>query len=154
MMPGISIRVAGPADVDQLIGLTLSSPETPQWSIAAWRDLLSSSEPQRVVLVAGESGAALGFCVASLAGEDVEMESLAVSPAVRRRGLGRRLCQSLLDWSREHGASRVLLEVRVSNMAARSLYRTLGFQEIGMRRLYYRQPDEDAVVMALERLQA
>jgi ribosomal-protein-alanine N-acetyltransferase len=60
------------------------------------------------------------------------------------------MCEELMRWAKMRGASKVLLEVRVSNHAARALYESLGFHEIAIRKGYYRDPDEDGLVMARE----
>jgi len=73
-----------------------------------------------------------------------------VASAQRRNGLGRDLLRFLLAEARAAGAIRLLLEVRTGNGAARALYRGLGFQEEGLRRRYYRDPVEDAVLMSLQ----
>jgi ribosomal-protein-alanine N-acetyltransferase len=82
-----------------------------------------------------------------MAGEAAEIESLAVRPGARRQGIGRSLCEASMRWAAERGASRALLEVRVSNDAARALYESLGFREVAVRRGYYREPDEDGLTM-------
>jgi len=71
---------------------------------------------------------------------------MAVRPLFRRHGVARRLLQSLL----EEPLNIVFLEVRESNQAARYLYKSMGFQEVSVRRAYYRTPDglpESAIVM-------
>jgi ribosomal-protein-alanine N-acetyltransferase len=113
-----------------------------------WRQvLISAARGKRTVLIAESEGDVIGFAVASIAGDEVEIESVAVAPAARRRGIGCRLCEELLDWARAQGAARVALEVRISNGVARALYGALGFQERGVRRRYYEAPREDAIVM-------
>ncbi len=67
----------------------------------------------------------------------------------RRKGIGKALCQQVMDWSRYAGASELELEVRASSDGALALYRSLGFVEQGRRRDYYRNPTEDAVLMAV-----
>ncbi len=80
-----------------------------------------------------------------LVGEDAHIVTLAVTPNERRRGVGSLLMVSLIERAREHGARNLTLEVRRSNDAAQDLYRRFGFEEVGLRRDYYRT--EDAVVM-------
>jgi ribosomal-protein-alanine N-acetyltransferase len=100
-----------------------------------------------VVLVAEAGEALIGFGVMGQTSGRGEIESLAVSLAWRQHGVGRRLCEELMAWARARGATEASLEVRLSNAAARALYRQLGFRECGMRRGYYRDPVEDALVM-------
>ena len=72
-----------------------------------------------------------------------------VSELARRNGIGKALCQQVMDWSRYAGANELELEVRASSDGALALYRSLGFVEQGRRREYYRNPTEDAVLMAV-----
>lgn len=80
---------------------------------------------------------------------DADLLTLATAPAARRQGLGRLMLAELVEAARQAGCRAVLLEVRHSNTAARSLYLSQGFEPIGLRRRYYRAPVEDAVVMRL-----
>lgn len=80
---------------------------------------------------------------------DADLLTLATAPAARRQGLGRLMLAELVESARRAGCRAVLLEVRHSNTAARSLYLSQGFEPIGLRRRYYRAPVEDAVVMRL-----
>ncbi len=86
-----------------------------------------------------------------LLGQEAHIMTLAVQPEWRRQGLGRWLLLSMLEEARAHAApalTLVTLEVRPSNRAARELYRSLGFEQVGYRRRYY--PDrEDALVLML-----
>ena len=103
---------------------------------------------QRNILIAESAEGLIGFGVVGIAADQAEIESLAVSPAARRQGIGRSLCEALMRWARMRGASRALLEVRMSNHTARALYESLGFCEVAVRRGYYREPDEDGLMMA------
>lgn len=150
MLPaGVVLRAAEPADLERLLAVIESSPGAPRWSPWTWRQILESprNRVQRIVLIAESVNECVGLGVLGLAGDDAEIESLAVSADWRRRGIARRLCADLLSWARERHTKHASLEVRVSNTAARSLYQSLGFREIATRRRYYRDPEEDAIVM-------
>ncbi|WP_158786659.1 ribosomal protein S18-alanine N-acetyltransferase [Granulicella sp. L46] len=144
------IRCASPADLDAILAIEQACAEAPHWTHPLWLAALSGeqgSEPQRASFVAESNGGIVGFAVASRTGELAELESVAVSPSVRRKGIGKALCQQVMDWSR-NGASELELEVRASSDGALALYRSLGFLEQSRRREYYRNPTEDAVLMA------
>lgn len=83
------------------------------------------------------------WCVA----DEAEIASVCVDPAYRRLGGGTKLLQTLLRQARLSGAQNVYLEVRASNQAAQKLYRCAGFECIGVRKRYYTNPSEDAVLM-------
>lgn len=86
------------------------------------------------------------WCVA----DEAEIASVCVDPAYRRLGGGTKLLQTLLRQARLSGAQNVYLEVRASNQAAQKLYRCAGFECIGVRKRYYTNPLEDAVLMRCE----
>lgn len=145
------VRLASSADLEAIFVLEQTCDEAPHWSRAAWVAALSqdpSAVPVRAVFVADNQLGMLGFAVGICAGTFAELESVAVSAAARRQGVGKALCQQIMDWSRQVGAQTVELEVRASSGGAMALYRSLGFQEQGRRPGYYRNPPEDAVLMA------
>ena len=67
--------------------------------------------------------------------------SISVLPAARRKGLARELLLNAEAWSAVHGAARMFLEVAVDNTAARALYASAGYDQVGTRRAYYLRPD-------------
>ena len=75
------------------------------------------------------------------------MMNLAVSPDYRRGGLGELLVDTLIVRLREKGNHCLTLEVRISNAPAISLYVKLGFSQVGLRKNYYRNPREDALIL-------
>ena len=97
--------------------------------------------------VVEQEGEVVGYSLAWLGGGSGHLGNLAVVPGRRRRGSARRLVEELLAHAREQGVETLSLEVRVSNFAAQGLYRTLGFGLAGLRRGYYRDTGEDALIM-------
>jgi ribosomal-protein-alanine N-acetyltransferase len=107
------------------------------------------SEPALAALIGASGAFALfdddGFVlVRALAGE-AEILTLAVRPAARRRGLGRRLVQAAASDAREAGAQSLFLEVAADNAAALALYTDCGFEPVGRRNAYYRRKDARAM---------
>ncbi|MCW2957115.1 MAG: rimI [Thermoleophilia bacterium] len=96
-------------------------------------------EGQRIVGYAG--------LLAPSRSTDAEIQTIAVTPSERRTGLGRALMNVLLDTAAERGAQAVFLEVREDNPAAQNLYRSLGFEELGVRPHYYQPDDVSAIIM-------
>jgi ribosomal-protein-alanine N-acetyltransferase len=96
-------------------------------------------------------GAVVGYGVMSVGAGEAHVLNLAAHPDFQGRGLGRRMLRHLLRLARHREAAKAFLEVRPSNGRAIALYESLGFQEIGRRKGYYRDPDgrEDALVLAL-----
>ena len=97
--------------------------------------------------VAELNGELAGYSMAWLGAGTGHLGNLAVVPGRRRRGVARRLVEDLLDRALETGAATLSLEVRVSNFAAQGLYRAHGFRLAGLRRRYYRDSGEDALIM-------
>jgi [ribosomal protein S18]-alanine N-acetyltransferase len=114
------------------------------WSRRDFRECVAAGIP---FLVAERDGAVGGYGIAHSAADEGEILNLGVAVAERRRGLGRALAERLLVDLGARGVRSVFLEVRESNAAARGLYESLGFKEVGKRSRYYRRPVEDAVVL-------
>ena len=93
-----------------------------------------------------------GMVVAWLFVNEVHIATIATHPDFRRMGIGSRLLSHTLLHALEEGARSSFLEVRESNLAAREMYRKFGYEEEGRRRRYYRDNDEDAILMSLEPL--
>jgi len=83
-------------------------------------------------------------------GEEMEIFNLGVSPSLRRQGLGGRLLGLVLQIGRKMGITYAFLEVRESNTPARNLYAGYGFSQVGVRRKYYPDNGEDALVLRLD----
>ncbi len=90
-----------------------------------------------------------GYLFATLVADDLHINTLAVRPDCRRRGVAKALALALLDRGRAAGAALCSLEVRASNRGAVALYRQLGFAAAGRRPRFYRAPDEDALILNL-----
>jgi [ribosomal protein S18]-alanine N-acetyltransferase len=142
----VFLRRALAADVDALVGLERASSLHP-WNAAQLAAEIARPEPDAVMVMDGRAGPR-AWCAYRIAVGELLILNLAVDPAERRRGLGRRLLQKALRRGAAAGASRALLEVRASNDAARSLYAKSGFVPIGLRKDYYVEPLEDALVLA------
>lgn len=103
-------------------------------------------------LGAGGQGPVLGYGGFWMMAGEAHISTIAVQPSWRRRGIGELLLVAMLDRAIELGAEIATLEVRVSNIAAQNLYHKYGFEQVGLRRRYYRDNDEDALIMSTERL--
>ncbi|HXP85677.1 MAG TPA: GNAT family N-acetyltransferase [Bryobacteraceae bacterium] len=132
----VQIRPAWLDDLEAMAQIQAASPDASQWRI---EDYLAHD-----CLVALTDGRVTGFlAIRTVPPSEHEILNLAVDPAHRRRGIARRLLQEALltrpgDW---------FLDVRESNTAAQSLYKSLGFSPIGRRENYYAEPCEGAIVM-------
>jgi [ribosomal protein S18]-alanine N-acetyltransferase len=138
-------------DVDAVVKIAASLPSAPHWPLAAY---LHALEEPRIALVAERWGELLGFAVASVVGNEAELETIAVAWVEQNRGVARRLFAELAEEVKLAGAATIILEVRESNRPALVLYYSLGFEEIGRRPRYYVDPVEDAVLMEMSLGQA
>jgi [ribosomal protein S18]-alanine N-acetyltransferase len=146
------IRPMVAADLDRVMAIAESLLDAPHWPRAAYLKALDpASIPLRIALVAtGPTAAEVsGFAIASFLPPQAELESIVVSAASQRQGLGRRVFSALADELKRAGANELVLEVRVSNTTALAFYGSSGFVETGRRRRYYADPVEDAVLMSL-----
>lgn len=117
------------------------------WSTSQWQAELADPARPVLGLLQGEQLWALASGWLIL--DELHITAVAVDPRRRRRGLGRRVLEGLLEEGRQRGAERATLEVASGNDAARGLYRALGFREAGIRRGYYRN-GEDALIEWLD----
>jgi [ribosomal protein S18]-alanine N-acetyltransferase len=141
----MTIRLATAEDIPVLLTIERESLSASHWSAEKYQQIFSHSSPSRIALVKSEVGKIQGFLVARTLGDEWELENIAVSLPARRQGIGTLLLQELLNRAKREKASKILLEVRQSNLEARSLYRKFGFQESGVRAGYYQFPDESAI---------
>ena len=119
---------------------------TDPWSEASFREALAG---EGYTFVAWEeNGVLVGYAGMMTVLDTADITNVAVLPAFRRRGLAKRFLTALLDEAKAKGVTRLQLEVRESNTAARTLYESLGFTVDGKRKRYYRKPEEDAVLMS------
>jgi ribosomal-protein-alanine N-acetyltransferase len=122
------------------------------WSAGAFAREIRTESSRVVVLrapfgVAGPGGIA-AYCAFRVIADEMELLSLAVRPEWRGQGLGRWLARRALTLAARGGAGNAFLEVRSGNASARQLYASLGFGEAGRRPGYYKNPVEDAVILA------
>ncbi len=110
------------------------------WSEQQWERELSES--QRPVLGLRDGTRVLALASGWLVVDELHITAVAVHPDHRQLGLGRRVLEALLLLARRAGAERATLEVATTNGAARALYASAGFQEVAIRRCYYRNGDD------------
>jgi ribosomal-protein-alanine acetyltransferase len=140
------LRHATAADIPELMALEKLAATAAHWSMKQYETVFSAESPWRAVLIIEEEAGVQGFIAGRALDKEWEIENIVVAQPARCRGLGTCLLLKFLDLAREHGAGRVFLEVRESNLAARRLYEKREFVESGRRKLYYQEPAEDAIV--------
>ena len=130
--------------IAQLERLSFSDP----WSE---RSIASELEnPLSLWLVAEEDGRVFGYVGSQTVLDESDMMNVAVDLGYRRRGIARALIEALIAALTQRGSRCLKLEVRVSNESARNLYESMGFQMLGLRKNYYQNPKEDALILGKE----
>ena len=97
--------------------------------------------------VAECDGSVIAYMLTNLIAPEGELDRRAVSEECRRTGIGKALLSYAISSLIERGISDLYLEVREKNLPARALYTSLGFRECGVRRSYYKNPDDNAILM-------
>ena len=105
-------------------------------------------------LVAEEAGRIIGFAGAWIVLDEAHVTNIAVKAEWRGRGVGRRLTEALMQYAANLGVVYATLEVRRSNVLAQTLYKSLGFEYVGVRKRYYEDNGEDAVLYCCQRMPA
>ena len=134
------------ADVDAVLALETESFTNP-WSRETLLWELRHSDVTRVYLLRTETDRVVAFCIAWVIFDELHINTLAVSPAERRKGLATFLLREVMGAAALEGARRATLEVRASNTAALALYTRLGFAVTARRPGYYTNPAEDALIL-------
>jgi ribosomal-protein-alanine N-acetyltransferase len=143
----IFIRDFEPDDAAAVVEVQQTAGQAAQWQATDYVSL--SREDDALILVARvrNTGPTIGFLAARIMGEEAELYNLVVEEMYRRQSVGRCLVQEFHRRLAAAGVLRVSCEVRASNMAALSLYRTFGYVRSGLRRNYYANNGEDALLL-------
>jgi [ribosomal protein S18]-alanine N-acetyltransferase len=146
----IAIRAMTAEDLDGVLKLEMRTPEAPHWVRSTYEHLLlnpDTSAVRHAAWVAMDGQDLMGFAAARMVLDVYELESIVVADGARRKGTGRALLNVVSNWALDHGAVRMELEVRAGNETAIRFYEKAGLSKDGLRPGYYRDPDEDAVLM-------
>lgn len=118
------------------------------WSEKSFRDELKNDLAVYFTALT-ETGNVAGYMgLWNVAGQG-DITNIAVLPEFRKSGIGSKLLESVISYAKKHALSKLTLEVRASNTPAKSLYSKFGFKPVGIRKKYYRDNREDAVIMEL-----
>ena len=148
------LSLMSPQDVPEVMAVERASYSAGWPATAFERELTQNAMARYVVLRAAPGGTVVGFGGIWLMVDEAHVVTVAIVPAERRRGLGGLIVHGLMSLAIEQQMALATLEVRVSNEAARGLYQAYGFYEVGMRKRYYSDNHEDAVIMTTEDIQS
>ena len=141
------VRPMTAEDLDAVTALAAEAAGAPLWTREIYEHAIGHQ--RSAALVATDADGFAGFAVAALILDVCELESIAVAAQFRRKGIGRTLLSAVIAWATHMQAGRIELEVRAGNSGAIALYERAGFVRDGLRPDYYRNPEEDAVLMSL-----
>ncbi len=149
------IRAASPDDIPAILELERGTPSAAHWPEPTYRRIFEQQTPRCLALVAEKGNAGPdrmlnGFVIGRISADECELENIVVRRQCQNRGLGSRLLHALANDARQQKATKIFLEVRESNSAARGLYEKCRFRITGRRKAYYTNPGEDAVLYTLE----
>lgn len=145
----IRIRPMCRDDLDMVDGIERTNFSTP-WRVNDFAGYLV--DRNAIFLAAEENDEVVGYIGSILTEYEGDITNVSVRPDQMHRGIGTMLVNELLTETDARGVARMFLEVRRSNAHAIRLYQGAGFVRVGVRKNYYRRPDEDAIVMARGRL--
>jgi ribosomal-protein-alanine N-acetyltransferase len=131
--------------LDRVLEIEALSYSTP-WSKRAFVSEVADNSYAHYY-VARKDGIIVGYVGMWVILEEAHITNIAVAPDYRRLGIGQAMLEAMFSKAREKGATRMTLEVRVSNLGAQALYRKLGFADRGIRKGYYTDSNEDAIIM-------
>lgn len=141
------------SDLDEILAIEVASFTSP-WTREMYLAELDNVGVSFCYTARDDSGKILGFCSFWRVMDELHINNLAVAPEHRRCGVATALLGFVLNEARKLGVHRATLEVRRSNDAARHLYERFGFAAAGVRRAYYSNPVEDAIVLWREDLKS
>lgn len=118
-----------------------------------WSEMSIASELQSIWsywVVAQDGEQVVGYVGSQSSVDESDIMNIAVHPDWRRQGIAEKLIDHLVQELKKRGSHALMLEVRVSNDPAIALYKKIGFQQVGLRKNYYRNPREDALILRKE----
>ena len=133
-------------DIDEVIRIENENfPISEVWSDTGFATHLFRSDT--LYLVAEDESGIHGYAGLLMVPDESDITKISVEKAMMRQGIGSMLLDALIDLASMHGINKIYLEVRKSNKPARLMYEKAGFSETGMRKDYYAEPIEDAILM-------
>ncbi len=139
-------------DLDAVAAIEAATFPTP-WSRDSFRQELERNVAARY-LVAEMEGQVIGYAGAWIILDESHITNIAIEESRRGLGYGRALTTALMQYLSNLGAAYATLEVRRSNLRAQNLYKSLGFVELGVRKRYYEDNREDALIMVCDHMPA
>lgn len=141
------IREGSVSDLPEIAALEAICFELDPWSLSSFEEAMNVGDCKIYTVYDMQLSKIIGYSVIISVCDQADLANIAVSPSVRKMGIGASLLGYTLEKAACDGVSEVFLEVRASNAAAIALYEKMNFVKIGTRKNYYRHPKEDAIIM-------
>lgn len=143
----IKLTTVTEEDIDNLLEIEKASFPSP-WSKKLFLNELANPN-SHIILAKDETDTLLGFACFWIVANEAHILNIVVHPGFRRQGIAKRLLGYVMEFSIDKSASCFVLEVRDRNKAAIEFYKGLGFKEVGLRKGYYADTGENAILMEL-----
>ena len=137
-----------PEDLEAILEIEQVAFKSP-WPRGVFEMEFQNNRAYNIVCV-DNTGTLVGYCLSWLIYDEIHILKVAVDESCQNQGLGRSMIEDTLEYFIAKGANHAILEVRLDNVSAIALYEKLGFEEIRIRKNYYRETNEDALVMILD----
>ena len=147
----ISVRRMTKADVKAVYAIETATFSVP-WPETSFHHELEENPAARYLVAVDEDDTVIAYAGAWMIFEEGHITNIAVREAFRGRGVGRVLTKALIQYAANLGVQYMTLEVRKSNMVAQNMYKQLGFEKLSVRKRYYPDNQEDAILMVLQRM--
>ncbi len=141
----VKVRKMTIEDIEPVHAIERESFSSPWTKRAFEQELTENKFAYYFIIELGEN--IVGYCGLWIVFDDAQITNIAVLPQYRGRNLGEKLLSYVMDYAKELQAEQMTLEVRVSNHIAQALYKKLGFEAVGVRKNYYSDNQEDALLM-------
>ena len=147
----MTIRRMTLADVDQVHTIELATFPVP-WSRQSLVDEMERNVCARYLVAVDDAGSILAYAGAWIIFDEAHVTNVAVAQTHRGQGIGKQIMLALMQYAANLGADYLTLEVRRSNMVAQALYKKLGFVELAVRKRYYEDNGEDALLLVCDHM--
>ena len=147
----MTIRRMTLADVDQVHAIELATFPVP-WSRQSLVDEMERNVCARYLVAVDDAGSILAYAGAWIIFDEAHVTNVAVAQTHRGQGIGKQIMLALMQYAANLGADYLTLEVRRSNMVAQALYKKLGFMELAVRKRYYEDNGEDALLLVCDHM--
>lgn len=151
-MTDILLRELQKQDLDEIIEIEKISFGPHRWSYESFVSESVNRLGNYFTAINKKTHKVIGYCGFWLVIDEAHITTIAVHPEYRRQGIGELLLQKMINAGYEKEAKWFTLEVRASNISAQNLYYKYGFKSLGLRRKYYQDNQEDALIMWTENI--